>query len=334
MPHRDVIVIGASSGGVAPLVRLVRHLPPDLPAAIFVVLHVNPDAPSQLPAILNRAGGLRAAHGVDDEPIRRSRIYVAPPGFQMYVHHNRLSVRRGPQENLHRPAIDPMFRTAAHHYGPRVIGIVLSGALDDGSAGLRAVKHGGGIAIVQDPNDALVAAMPANAMEYVDVDHAVASADLAPLLINLVSRQDTLPPFGDVALETAEEAAVPDEAYRSEELGITSPFTCPDCSGALWEIDEARGTRFRCRVGHAYSEEAMIKAQGDSVERALWTALRALEERVALLNKLAGHARARGHVAVAAMFESRSKQADEDVRALHDVIMSGRALEQVGPEAI
>src|SRR5437870_1753485 len=131
--QRDVIVIGASSGGVDALVKLVGTLPPGLPAAVFVVLHVRPDVPSQLPAILNRAGALPAAHAVDGEPIRRGRIYVAPPGLQTYVHRGRLSVRRGPQENSSRPAIDALFRTAAHHYGPRVIGVVLTGSLDDGS---------------------------------------------------------------------------------------------------------------------------------------------------------------------------------------------------------
>ncbi len=286
------------------------------------MLHVNPDAPSRLAAILNRAGGLPAAHAVDQEPIRRGRIYVAPPGFQMYVHRGHLSVHRGPHENLHRPAIDPMFRTAAHYYGSRVIGVVLSGALDDGSAGLRAVKQGGGIAIVQHPSDARVAAMPSNAMEHVDVDHAVAAADLAPLLLSLVQCEGELALRGEAALETVEEASVADEACRSDELGVVSAFTCPDCSGTLWEIDEGIGVRFRCRVGHAYSEQAMVKAQGDSVERAMWTALRALEERVALLNKLASHMRDRGHLGVAAMFEARSRETDHDVRTLHDVIMS------------
>src|SRR5207247_2125761 len=175
---RDVIVIGASSGGVDALIKLVGKLPPDLPAAVFVVLHVRPDVPSQLPAILNRAGSLPAAHAVDGEPIRRGRIYVAPPGFQTYVHRGRISVRLGPQENSNRPAIDPLFRTAAHHYGPRVVGVVLSGALDDGSAGLEAIKRAGGIAIVQDPDDAAVSDMPANALDRADVDHRLRADEL------------------------------------------------------------------------------------------------------------------------------------------------------------
>src|SRR5262245_50824407 len=165
MPHRDVVVVGASSGGVEGLIALLSGLPADLRAAVFVVLHVRPDLPSQLPAILNRVGVLPAAHAVDGGPIRRGRVYIAPPRLQTYLHRGRIGVRRGPQENSHRPAIDPLFRTAAHHYGPRVIGIILSGALDDGAAGLAAVKRAGGLAIVQDPEDAAIGAMPQNAIQ-------------------------------------------------------------------------------------------------------------------------------------------------------------------------
>lgn len=165
MPRRDLIVIGASSGGVEALSKVVAGLPEDLAAAIFIVLHVREDRESQLPVILNRMGRLPAAHAVDGEPIRRGRIYVAPPGLQTYVHRGRSRVRRGPLENLHRPAVDALFRTAAHYYRERVIGVVLSGALDDGAAGLAAVKKAGGVAIVQEPGDARVADMPSNAAD-------------------------------------------------------------------------------------------------------------------------------------------------------------------------
>src|SRR5262245_19532724 len=156
MAEHDVVVIGASSGGVQALTRIAEALPEDLAAAVFVVLHVPADSPSFLPTILNRVGRLPAAHAVDGERIRRGRIYIAPPGLQTYLEPGRIRVRRGPKENSHRPAIDPLFRTAAHHYGARVVGVVLSGALDDGSAGLLAVKSAGGIAVVQDPADAVV----------------------------------------------------------------------------------------------------------------------------------------------------------------------------------
>lgn len=190
-------------------------LPPDLPAAIFIVLHVRPDIPSQLPAILNRAGQIPVAHAVDSEPIRRSRVYVAPPGMQTYVNGSRIGVRRGPHENLHRPAIDPLFRTAAHHYGSRVVGIILSGAMGDGAAGLQAVKRGGGIAIVQDPDDATFPSMPETAMAAIQPDFCVPVAQLAPIVLDLVGEDATADLRSEIALETKEEAALPDEAKRS-----------------------------------------------------------------------------------------------------------------------
>jgi two-component system chemotaxis response regulator CheB len=332
MTH-DVIVIGASSGGVQPLLKIVAGLPRDLAAAVFVVLHVRPDAPTQLPAILNRAAHLPAAHAVDGEPIRRGRIYVAPPNLQTYLHLGRISVRRGPQENSSRPAVDPLFRTAAHHYGPRVIGVVLSGALDDGSAGLAAVKQGGGTAVIQDPDEAEVSNMPANAQARTEVD-AVLSADAIPAyLVSLVGRQDEPEAMPlEVPLETAEETPVDERAPETEELGRPSGLTCPDCHGALWEIEDGGPLRYRCRIGHAYSQEAMIAAQGESVERALWAALRALEERIALLDKLARSARDRGHVQVAELFDERTRTVADDVRTLHDLIVNGGTLERVAQE--
>jgi two-component system chemotaxis response regulator CheB len=327
MAH-DLIVIGASSGGLEPLMAVVAGLPADLPAAIFVVMHVRPDQPSQLPAILNRSGKIPAAHAVDGEPIRRGRIYVAPPGFQTYLLHGRIRVERGPEENSSRPAIDVLFRTAAHHYGPRVVGVVLSGMLDDGSAGLAAVKRGGGITIVQDPNDATCNSMPLHALEATAVDDVARAGELAARIVEAVARDGDSPDMpGEVPLETAEEAPPDETALTSAELGLASGLTCPDCHGALWEIDDGRMVRYRCRVGHAYSEAAMVSAQADSIERALWAALRALEERTALVRKLADHARRRGRHAVAALFDERSARMDADVRAIHDVIVSGRALE-------
>jgi two-component system chemotaxis response regulator CheB len=332
---RDVVVVGASSGGLDPLTTLVAGLPASLPAAVFVAMHVRPDVPSHLPAILNRAGSLPAAHAVDGEPIRRGRIYVAPPGFHTYVDRGRIRVARGPRENSSRPAIDPLFRTAAHHYGPRVVGVVLSGALDDGSAGLQAVKNGGGGAIVQDPCDAEFPDMPANACERTEVDYSVPAHELAARIVELVNgdgASDRLP--REVPIETVEETPPGERPPRSDDLGPSSGFTCPDCHGALWEIDDGETVRYRCRVGHAYSEDAMVSAQSDSVERALWAALRSLEERAALIQKLAENARRRGHTAVAGLFDARSRQMEGDIKAIHDVITNGQVLEPVGHDGI
>jgi two-component system chemotaxis response regulator CheB len=333
MAHHDVIVVGASSGGVEALTKLLPRLPGDFPAAVFVVLHVRPDAPSFLPAILNRAGGLPVAHAVDREPIRRGRVYVAPPGFQTYVQRGHIGVVRGPRENLHRPAIDPLFRTAARNYGDRVIGVILSGAMDDGAAGLLAVKRAGGIAIVQDPSEARFPDMPTNAMERADVDYCVGIDDLASLLVSLASGEtaSTSLPV-EVPLETMQEAETPSDATPSDELGPPSAFTCPDCQGTLFEIDEGGAVRFRCRVGHAYSADAMDKAQAEAAERALWSALRALEERAELMRKLARHADRRGHSAVAMMFQERAAQVDHEIDAIRSLITAGPMLEPVTQE--
>jgi two-component system chemotaxis response regulator CheB len=335
MARHDVVVIGASSGGVPALTALVGGLPGDLPASVFIVLHVPEDAKSQLPTILNRAGRLPAAHAVDQEPIRLSRIYIAPPGHQMYVRAGRLSVVRGPRENRHRPAVDPLFRTAAAHYGARVIGVILSGAMDDGSAGLEAVKRAGGLAVVQDPEDAGVSAMPANALEAVEVDYCKPVAELGSILVRLVGAaagEAGIP--GEVPLETEDEAAPDDEAAATPaQLGTLVPFTCPECQGPMWQIDDSGKLRFRCRVGHGYSSDSMVTAQGDNLERALWSAFRALEERRELLSRLVEDARRRGHDAVASRFEDRRRQIEAEGRQIHSLIVNGRALEPVDVQA-
>lgn len=331
--RHDIVVIGASSGGVDVLTRLVSTLPEALPAAIFIVLHVRPDAPSMLPAILNRAGVLPAAHAVDSEPIRTGRIYVAPPGMQMYVHRSRVAVERGPRENMHRPAIDPLFRTAAHHHGPRVIGIVASGALDDGTAGLHAVKEAGGIAVVQDPADAACSSMPSHAMARVSVDYCVKANALAELIVRLVNQPPATPqPPASVALQTWDEASGTTEVPQTAaQFGVESGLTCPECSGILREVHDGDVVRFRCRVGHAYTSHTMLEAQGEAIERALWTAVRQLEERALLVRKLASAARARRHDGVAAMFEDRETALIRELGVLRELIGSGRALEPLEP---
>lgn len=193
MAHRDIVVVGASAGGVEALRRLVRDFPENLEAALFVVLHLPAHAPSMLPNILRRAGRLRTAQAVDGELIQKGRIYVAPPDRHLLIRPGRVQLTTGPTENGYRPAIDSLFRTAALTYGPRVIGVILSGALDDGTAGLRVVKSRDGIAVVQDPADALYAAMPSSAIEYVDVDHVLPLADIGAIIVRLTEDvvQDT-----------------------------------------------------------------------------------------------------------------------------------------------
>jgi two-component system, chemotaxis family, protein-glutamate methylesterase/glutaminase len=216
-----------------------------------------------------------------------------------------------------------------------VIGVILTGALDDGASGLGAIKEAGGLAVVQDPADAEVPGMPSSALQRVDADYIVSIATLGPLIAELTGVPETGAPLAaEVPLETAEEAAPGEEALHSEEQGPPSAFTCPDCHGTLFQINEGGGLRYRCRVGHAYSEEAMLSAQTASTERALWTALRALEERAALLRKLADDGRRRGHGGVAGLFDTRAAAADADARSVHELIVTGHALEPVGHESL
>ena len=189
MAGRDIIVVGASTGGVEALSTLVAGLPEDFPAAVFSVIHFPPQARSVLPRILSKAGLLPAKHAVDGEPIRSGQIFVARPDYHLMLEWERVRVVHGPRENRCRPAVDPLFRSAARAYGPRVIGVVLTGALDDGTAGLLAVKSQGGVAVVQDPEDALVPGMPSSALRYVDVDHCLPLSEIPALLSKVVREQ-------------------------------------------------------------------------------------------------------------------------------------------------
>lgn len=325
MPGHDIIVVGASAGGVEALTQLVRDLPADLPAALFVVLHLPAQRTSVLPRILNRCGRLPASHPTDGEALRMGRIYVAPPNYHLLVKRGVVRVIRGPHENGHRPAVDPLFRTAARAYGPRVIGVILSGVLDDGTAGLLAIKNCGGTAIVQDPADAMYAGMPTSAIENVAIDHVLPAARIGDLLDRL-------------AREPADEEgarAVSDEMERETEIeemdraalqgndrpGTPSTFACPDCGGTLWELRDGEILRFRCRVGHAHSAHALLAAQSDTLDAALWTALRALEESASLARRLADRAAKRGHTQGRARFEQQAREAEDRATVIRNALL-------------
>src|SRR4051812_18934534 len=223
MRGRDIFVIGASAGGVEALMRLGRGLPPDFPGAVFVVLHLPTGAPSVLPRLLSRAGPVPAVHPSAGESIEQGRIYVAPPDRHLLIVDGRVHLALGPRENGHRPAIDPLFRTAARSYGRRVVGIVLSGALDDGSAGLSAIKMRGGLAVVQHPEDALFASMPNNAMAYVAVDHVLSADDIGLRLRELIGEPtEELPtpsPSPTLQVESRMAELEPDVMHEEERPG-------------------------------------------------------------------------------------------------------------------
>jgi two-component system, chemotaxis family, protein-glutamate methylesterase/glutaminase len=269
MPDHDIVVVGASAGGVEALVGLAASLPAGLPAAVFVVLHVPSTGTSALPDILSRHGRLPASHVNDGEPIEHGRIYVAPPDHHLLVRTGHLHLARGPRENGHRPAVDPLFRSAAREYATRVVGVVLSGALDDGTAGLVAIKSRGGVTVVQDPEDALYPGMPGNALEHIDVDHVLPAAAMGALLARLALEPASAPP-GPAPTDMKVEVEVEGfsmEAMEGEHPGEPSGFSCPDCNGVLWGIDDGGLQRFRCRVGHAWSPESLLTRQSESWRR-------------------------------------------------------------------
>ena len=329
MPKRDIIVVGGSAGALEVLSSIVSKLPHDLAASVFVVLHISPSRESSLPAILTRAARMPAIQPGDQQAIEYGQIYVAPPDRHMLVENRHITVVHGPKENRSRPAIDPLFRSAAINYGPRVIGVVLSGSLDDGTAGLRAIKKSGGVAIVQDPEEATYPAMPESAIYNDTVDHVVPAAQIAPLLRQLVEHEvPTERGAESVSDDLRKEVEVAKQKLESEEMietanqvGRLSMFTCPECQGSLWEIKDGELLRYRCHVGHAFSIASLAEGQAEQLEAALWSALRALEERGALARRLAGQSREREHGSLSARFEERAREADGHAKSIRKILL-------------
>jgi two-component system chemotaxis response regulator CheB len=293
MRGHDIIVIGTSAGGIGALQEIFRGLPADLPASVFVVMHLTPHVPSLLPRILTNAGPLHAQAVTGPTKFRPGQIYVASPDHHLILDRTIVTANRGPRENWNRPAVDVLFRSAARAHGPHVIGVVLTGFLDDGTAGLAAIKREGGLTVVQDPDQALFPDMPINAIQTVQVDHVVPLSQIAPTLMHLVEKPVGKRRSRGMSEEVAIETAIAEETVRSmkgraalDKVGHPSTFTCPECQGPLWELRDGEFTRYRCQVGHTFSARSMLSAQQDVVERALWVALGAIESRVALWRRI------------------------------------------------
>jgi two-component system, chemotaxis family, protein-glutamate methylesterase/glutaminase len=327
--RRDLIVIGGSAGAVEAMLTLASLLPDEFPAALFLVIHLPENAPTVMPHLLRRRSKLVAAHPLDGEEIRHGHVYVAPPNRHLLVEDGRVRVVMGPRENGHRPAVDPLFRSAALAYGPRVIGVVLSGNLDDGTAGLQAIKSRHGVAIAQDPAEALYASMPRNAIERAGVDHVLGVAGIADALIQLTREMAAEPPaeVQPMADELEHDVrAAGNEAQAMEAAsrpGKPSGFTCPECHGALWEIEDGELGRYRCRVGHAYSADTLLNEQGRGVETALWIALRSLEENAMFCRRLARRTRDRGNERMAQRFEQRAEHAQQQAALIRAALETG-----------
>ena len=328
MATRDIIVIGASAGGVQALSTLVADLSPDLPAAVFVVLHVPSNVPSLLPGILERQTSLGVAHAVDGEPIAHGRIYVAPPDQHLLIERGHVNLVHGPKENLHRPSIDALFRSAARWAGPRVIGVVLTGARDDGTLGMHTIKQRGGIGIVQDPFEAPYPSMPLSVLHDVKVDYTLPLREIAPLLDRLARESADDEGRYPVSDEIEIESRIASQQMDSEELiasveriGKISRLTCPDCHGALWEIHDEDLLRYRCHVGHAYSAEALNQGQSEMLEQALWSAVRALEEQMMLARRIGERARKNNQTRTAMAFDKRAREAEEHTSVLRQLLL-------------
>jgi two-component system, chemotaxis family, protein-glutamate methylesterase/glutaminase len=304
-----VVVLGGSAGALEALQRIVADFPSDLPAAILIVLHVPGWSVSATPHVLARSGVLFASHAIDGAPIAPGRIVVAPPDHHLYLENGVMRVTRGPAENGLRPSIDVLFRSAASTFGAAACGVLLSGTLDDGVAGLVQISRAGGLALVQDPEDAHYAEMPNNALATREVDAVYPASEI----VSAIQRWLREPHLNGMLRQSADERVA----------GAPSVFSCPDCGGTLWELDEEAILRFRCRTGHAFNPQTMLASQAANVETALWAALRALAERRSLLRKLGARARKAGHLHVAARLERQAEEAANDMLPIESALQRG-----------
>lgn len=305
MAKRDIVVIGASAGGFEALRSLVHMLPSGFPAAVVVVLHLAPTKPSNLAYFLTTEGGMPAVTVEDGQALQPGVIYVGPPNLHVIIEGDVLRLDPGPHENGFRPAIDRLFRSAAVCCGPRTIGVILSGMRDDGAEGLALIKRCGGVALVQDPKEALYPSMPEAAIDNVEVDRITTVAALPSLLERYV----------------AAEAAPADNAVTTDrsETDADQVFGCPECGGVAREVRETNLLRYRCRVGHVYNADSFVEEHARGVEDALWSAINALSERKSLTRRMARRAREAGRPRVADRYEQLAREAEgraESIRRL------------------
>jgi two-component system chemotaxis response regulator CheB len=329
--RRDIVAIGASAGAYAALSAVISRLPADFPAAVFVVMHLSP-VDSGL-AEIGFAKGSRlpvaaAEHGM---PVRRGHVYVAPRDRHLLVVRDRMVLSAGPRENRSRPAIDPLFRSLAVAYGTRVIGVVMTGYLDDGAAGLVAIRRCGGVAVVQDPSDAQFPDMPNAALAAGHIDHVASLKEMAPLLERLAQEEAPDPPPvpEDIRLEAHIAAETAAGIDLPRQLGELSVYTCPECSGALWRITDGGLERYRCHSGHALSLEALAVGQTAELERALGMSLRVLDERIALTRRLRDQAHQRGQSRVARSYEGHLDEYRAQADLIRRVLLDQQQAEEV-----
>ncbi|WP_460983400.1 chemotaxis protein CheB [Spirosoma fluminis] len=327
MTKRDIIVIGASAGGVTALKEIVGRLPADFNVPIFVVQHVAPYSPSLLPQILTHSGPLNAVHPEDGDPIRPGVIYVAPPDHHILIEEQTILVKKGPKENRFRPSIDALFRSAAYTFGARVIGVVLTGLLNDGTSGMWSIKRLGGVSIVQQPEDALYPSMPENVLEFVEVEHVVPLVEIPSLLCKLTEEQASETPHLPMdeleRMQTEVQIASQLNAFEKGilDMGELTPLTCPECHGALVSFKEGKLIRYRCHTGHAYTASALLSEVTKTVEDMFWGTIRGLEETIILLEQSAKVFAEAGDDEAANEFTRKAAETRERSRQLHTSIL-------------
>jgi two-component system chemotaxis response regulator CheB len=332
LEKRNIVVIGASAGGFEAIRQLVAALPATLDAAIFVVWHMSPDVTGLLPQVLNRENTLLASNALDNEAIKFNHIYVAPPDKHLLLAKGRVRVTRGPKENRFRPAVDPLFRSAAESYGRRVIGIILSGALDDGTAGLWTIKSRGGLAIVQEPAEADFPSMPESALAAVEVDYRVPLAEMATLLGRLTA--ETVTEASDIAMEEQRKTTIETHIAAQKPalgqgvltLGTLTPYACPDCHGVLLAITDGDIIRYRCHTGHAHSADSLLATITEHIEDTLWSAIRGVEESILLLNNLGDHYADKNQPKLAAMYFKKAQEAESRAETMRQTVFNHEQL--------
>jgi two-component system chemotaxis response regulator CheB len=338
VPKNNIIVIGASAGGIAPVRALLSKFPKSIPAAIFIVVHTSPDGPGMLATVLNRATDLSVVDPEDGMLVQDGCVYVAPPDYHLLVDGAHVRLSHGPREHRFRPAVDPLFRTAARHYGERAIGIVLSGHMADGTHGLSLIKKAGGIAIVQDPDEAEVPAMPLNAMRRGQVDYVLPVDEIPRVITGLLMngrparRQKSSPQRPTIEAPSPERPYAPDALRTGELDGPPSKLTCPDCGGALWELKEQGLVRYRCHVGHGFSSESLRDGMDEKLEDTLWSALRAIEENIELRTRMKTRATDRRLMAFSATLDQDIADLKQRATALRQLLL-GSHTDEAKPRA-
>jgi two-component system chemotaxis response regulator CheB len=329
MAKRDIIVMGASAGGVETLLKFIGTLPQNLDASVFIVLHLSPFSVSNLPAIMSRAGVLKATHPKDGEEIKPGHIYIAPPDHHLLLEKGHtVAVKKGPKENRFRPSIDALFRSAALIYGPRVIGVILSGLLDDGTSGMWNVRRCGGFTIVQDPADALYPSMPKNVLQYVDVDQMLPASEIGFVLSQLAGQKaPRRPKLTREYMKLLEMEVIIASHDNAFELGILdkgqlTTFACPECKGALVSIKEGEIIRFRCHTGHAYTASNLLAGITQQVEEKLWEAMQGLEATNMLLKQISDQYKASGDQKTAGEFKKKAEEMIKRSKMIHDSIFT------------